>query len=108
MEKITNEVIIEKLQKIQQTISDISMDLEKDRNDIQNLNIRTQSMEASIEELRKSVNRTSEKTKDKVQDVLTPISEEVSRLSTSINKAKKVYVTNKISWWKRIIGGGGN
>ena len=86
----TVKTILETLRKVQQRQDDMDMDMEKDRQSLQNLNIRLSNMESQIEELRKAVNQSSERTKNKVADVVAPVIESADRLSTEINDKKMV------------------
>ena len=69
----TNKVILERIDSVQGTVNRIDRDMSKDRQDIQELTIRTGKMELQLEELRKSLEKLPGRTQDKVADVVEPL-----------------------------------
>lgn len=81
--------------------------MEKDRQHIQNLDVRMSGVESQIEELRKAINLSSERIKNKVQGVVDPVIESTDRLTTQIEKKKMVVLKWEAkSWWQKFWGKG--
>ena len=102
MEKV-NETIIKTLRRIEDNQASTDRDLSKDRQDIQDLNIKLQSMGAELSELRKAINLNAERTKDKVTEAVKPISEATQNLASKIEKSKTVvFGVEDKNWFRRI------
>lgn len=95
------QVLSEKVDSIQNSINVIDKDLGKDRQDIQQLVIRVGSLEAQIDEMRKSMERIPQKTQDKVAEAVEPARQEAQDLKECIDKKKTIIVPEKKkrSWW---------
>ena len=104
MEK-TNDIILETVRKIESHVSDIDLDMEKDRQRLQDLNIRLQAVEVQLEELRKAINQSSERTKNKVADVVEPFIKSTDKLTTQIKQKRMVILKeNTKNWIQTLIG----
>jgi chromosome segregation ATPase len=101
----TDDVIIKTLRRIENDLASKDRDMAKDRQDIQDLNIKLQSMGAELSELRKAINLNAERTKDKVAEAVEPISQATQNLASKIEKSKTVvFGIDNRPWWKRLIG----
>ena len=98
-----DDIIISTLRKIEEHISDIDRDMEKDRQNLQDLNIRLSGVETRLEELRKAINQNSERIKDKVHDVVEGVVESTNRLTTQIKDKKMVYLKEKRGWFSKLF-----
>lgn len=103
MTKPTDEIILETIREVRDHVSDIDKSLEKDGDRIGNLEIAVKAMEAQLEELRRTTNRSAEKVKDKVQSVVDPIVESTDRLNSTLKKSKKIYITEKLNWIQKLL-----
>lgn len=100
-----NNATLKTVRRIEEKISDIDRDMEKDRQRLQDINIRLQGVETQLETLRGAVNQNASRTKDKVNDVLEPVIESMDRLSGSIKKSKKVYIKEEVrKFWSLFTG----
>lgn len=99
-----NEIILEELRSIKQRLDDMDMNLEKDRERIQDLTIKLENVETQVKETRQAVNRSSEVVKNKVADVLEPVIESNKQLEKEVEKQDFVFVQEKKSWWEKLIG----
>ena len=102
MDKV-NETIIKTLRRIEEDLASKDRDMAKDRQDIQDLNIKLQNMGAELSELRKAINLTAERTRDKVAEIVKPVAEATDNLSARIEKSKTVIFGEKKSWFRRLI-----
>lgn len=106
MEKTHYDILIEELRKIKSSIDDIDREMEKDRQQLQNLNVRLGAVENQLEEQRKATNQMAERVKNKVQDVVDGVVESTDNLSAQIEKKKMVVLREKsVSWWKKVFKG---
>jgi uncharacterized protein YoxC len=104
MEK-TNETIIKTLRRIEEDLASKDRDMAKDRQDIQDLNIKLQSMGLELSELRRAINLNAERTKDKVAEAVAPVAEATQNLASKIEKSKTVvFGIDNRPWWRKIIG----
>ena len=86
-------------------LNDIDEGLAKDRNGIQDLNIKVGQNVAEVAELRGSVNLLSEKVKNKVTDAIQPLQDQADKISGQIKNSKTVvFGIDNRPWWKRLIG----
>lgn len=100
-----DDLIIETLRKIEDHVSDIDRDMEKDRQNLQDLNLRLSGVEAQLEELRKAINLNAERVKNKVADVVEPVVKSTDRLTTQIKNKKKMFMNpDTRSWWDKLWG----
>lgn len=99
------EVLLSSIRGVANDISSLDRDLEKDRADLQDFKIHLLGLENEIRELRKSVNLTSNRVRDKVADVVYPIQEEVTGAVGELKEAveKKKVIALKIKKGKGII-----
>jgi len=96
--------ILKETQANSKRITDIDTELEQDRHNIQDLNINITSLREEMNQIRKAVNLTSEKVKNKVADVVEPIVECSDRLTTEINDKKMVVLKPETKkWWEKIL-----
>lgn len=81
------EILVSSVRRIEDSLASIDRDLEHDRQDMQDFKIRLATLENEFRELRKSVNQSSDKVRDKVADVVTPMQEEVTGAVTDLKEA---------------------
>lgn len=83
-------VILQKIDSVQDSVNRMDRDLAKDREELQQFTIRLGAVEAQIDEFRKSMRTMSDKTADKVEEIVAPIIAETHDLKKSIDKKKFV------------------
>lgn len=93
-------VIFQKIDSLQKSIDNMDRDLGKDREEMQQFTIRLGAVESQIDELRKAIRTMSDKTADKVEEVVAPMIEETHKLKSSIDKKRAIYLKPK-SWLDR-------
>jgi Skp family chaperone for outer membrane proteins len=107
MTKPTDEAILHTLRKIEDRQASMDSDMEKDRQELQNLNIRIQNLEQSFEteirEIRKAVNQTALRTRDRVAEAVEPIINSTEKLTTQIKKKRMVVLKEKVGWFERLF-----
>lgn len=98
-EKVNAELkaITETVRRIEDHLSSLDRDLEKDRQDLQDLNIKIGQVVAEMGELRKSVNLNAERTRDKVAEAVEPVIISADKLEKTLKNGKEI-------WWRRILG----
>jgi methyl-accepting chemotaxis protein len=97
--------ISKEIQNLTNRVNDISDELDKDRHNIQDLNVNIHSLREEINQVRKAVNMTSEKVKNKVADVVEPIVECADRMTTEIHDKKIIGLKDdKRSLIEKIVG----
>ena len=123
----TNEIILATLRKLeekqasmekkmQDSFASLDRDLAIDRQGIQDNNIQGKKTEAGlvtfkkeigaeITELRKSINLTANRTRDKVAEAVQPLIDSTDNLESRIKKSKKVFIKEKLNWLQRLFGG---
>ncbi len=99
MEKIINEDIKESLRRIEDHLADMERSAEKDRQAIQDINVRLKAVEAQVEELRKATNHSAERIKNKVADAIAPITESTDLLTAQIKRSKMVVLKEDTRNW---------
>lgn len=99
----TLESILKTVHRIEDAQASMDSDMSKDRQDLQNLTIRLQAVEAELSQLRKAVNTSSDRTRDKVAEAVTPVIDMGDRLATQIHKAKKLYIPEPRNWFDRLM-----
>ena len=105
MGKIANEVIIETLRKIEDRQASMDRDMEKDRQGIQDLSVRLAAMEAELQQIRKAINLTAERTRDKLAEAVVPVVEATDKLTGQIKKSKMIMLKKETkNWWQKITG----
>ena len=100
----TNEAILKTVRRIESNQASMDSDMEKDRQHIQNITIRLEAVEAELSQLRKAVNQSSDRTRDKVAEAVAPVLDSTDRLTTQIQRKKMVVLKEKLSWWRRFFG----
>ena len=94
--------ILKEVQNHTNRINDIDNELDKDRHGIQENNIKLSTIIEELAQMRKAINMTSEKVKNKVADIVDPIIESSDRLTTEINDKKMVVLkTSTKKWWQK-------
>lgn len=83
-------VLVDRIDTLQKSVDRMDRDLGSDRKDIQEYSIRLGGVESQVEELRKAVKQLPEKTQDRVEDVMQPITDTLDQVK-------------KLSFWKRYI-----
>ena len=97
--------IIKTVRRIEDGQAGMDRDMEKDRQGLQDLNIRIKAVEEEMAQLRKAVNQMAERTKDKVEEALEPVTESTDKLTTQIQKKKMVVLREKSkSFMDRLVG----
>ena len=101
----TNKIVLEEIRELKKKIEDIDLGLERDREKLQDFNIRLEHVESEVKETRKAVNRSSETIKNKVADVVEPVVGAADSLTTQIKKSKKISIKPDLRpLWKKIFG----
>lgn len=100
----TNELILQTVRRVEDNQASMDRDMEKDRQNIQDLTIRIEALESEIRQVRQAVNLSAERTRDKVVEAVEPVVESSERLASQIKRSKKVFIKPK-SWWKRFLEG---
>lgn len=101
--KQTNETILETVRRIEDGQAGMDRDMEKDRQNLQNLSIRLEAVESELSQLRKAVNQNSERTRNKVAEAIEPVISSTNRLTTQIQKKKMVILKQPEKWWKKFF-----
>jgi chromosome segregation ATPase len=100
----TTEVIIKTLRRIEDNQASMDRDMSKDRQDLQNLTIKVDGMASELEQLRKAVNLSAERTKDKVAEAVQPVTKATDNLASKIEKSKTViFGEPKKNLWERFV-----
>lgn len=94
-------IILEQLRDIQKRVDDIDQGLTRDRERLQDFNIRLEHVETEIKETRKAINSSSTKIKNAVADVTEPVVGAVDSFRNEIEK-KKVITIRPMSWWNKL------
>ena len=101
----TNATILETVRRIEDNQAGMDRDMEKDRQNLQDLNIRLGAVEAELSQLRKAINQSSERTRDKLVEASVPIIQATDKLTGQIKKSKMVMLKKETkSWWERFLG----
>lgn len=98
-----DDTILKTLRRIEDNQASMERDMEKDRQDLQNITIRLETVEAELRQVRKSFNLNAERNRDKVAEATEPLIQSVDKLSASIRKHKKVMIPDTRSWWNKVI-----
>ena len=97
-----NEEILRIVRRIEDHIAEIDRDMEKDRQNLQDLNVRSKAMEAELVEVRKAINLNATRTRDRVAEAVEPLIDSTSNLTAQVKKSKMVVVKEKTkSWWSK-------
>ena len=101
----TNATILETVRRIEDNQAGMDRDMEKDRQNLQDLYIRLGAVEAELSQLRKAINQSSERTRDKLVEASVPIIQATDKLTGQIKKSKMVMLKKETkSWWERFLG----
>jgi hypothetical protein len=101
----SNEIILKTIRRVEDAIARIDLDLEKDRQGIQDLTIRSKAMEAELVELRKAVNQSASRGRDILAEAAVPVIEATDKLTAQIKKKKIVVFQEKSrNWIQKFIG----
>lgn len=87
---IKDDAILQTVRRIEDAQANMDRVMEKDRQHLQNLDVRLSNLENQIEALRKAINTSSERTKNKIESVVAPIIESTDRLESRIQRSKMV------------------
>jgi hypothetical protein len=99
----TNEAILQTIRRIEDNIARIDLDMEKDRQGIQDLNIRSKAVEAELVEIRKAVNQTAIRTRDRVAEAVQPLIDSTDKLEARVKKSRMVVLKEETKTiWTRI------
>jgi len=97
--------LMKEVQGLTNHLTDIDNGLEHDRHNIQNLTVNVSTLSEEVNQMRKAVNLTSEKVKDKVADVVSPIVESTDRMTTEIHDKEVIGMKDdKRSFWDKFWG----
>ncbi len=103
MEK--DDAILKTVRRIEDHIAAMDRDMEKDRQDLQNLSIEVRQLVGQVEQLRRATNMNAERTRDKVAEAVEPILDTADKLTTQIQKKKMVVLKEKgKSFWDKLLG----
>ena len=100
----TNNAILKTVRRIEDNQANTDRDLQKDREHLQDLTIRLEAVEAELAQLRKAINQSSDRTRDKVAEAVAPVLDSTDRLTTQIQRKKMVVLKTPKSWWVRLFG----
>jgi hypothetical protein len=100
----TLESILRTVRRIEDHQASMDSDMEKDRQDIQNLSIKLGEVVGQMEQLRRATNLSAERTRDKVAEAVEPVINSTDRLTTQIQKKKMVVLKQPKSWLSRFLG----
>ena len=96
--------ILKEVQTLTDRVNDIDNELDHDRHNIQNLTVNVSQLSEEVKQARKAVNMTSEKVKNKVADVVEPITQSTDKLTTQIKQKKMVVLKEETKkWWQKLI-----
>lgn len=101
----TNEILLKTVRRVEEAIARIDRDMEKDRQELQNLIIQGKEFKAELVELRKAVNQSASRAQDKVAEAIEPIINSTDKLTAQVKKSKMVVVKEKLNWIQRLFGG---
>jgi predicted nucleic acid-binding Zn-ribbon protein len=96
------EIILDTLRKIEDRQASMDRDMERDRQELQNITVRLESLEAEVRQTRKAVNLNAERTRDKVAEAVEPLINSSDKMTTVLKKTKKVFVSR--SWLDKLLG----
>ena len=100
----TEEVILKTVRRIEDHQASQDRDMEKDRQDLQNLSIKVATLVEEMTQLRKAFNTMSDRTKEQVVEATKPITKATDNLASKIAKSKTViFGEPKKTWWIRLI-----
>lgn len=91
----TNDIILSTVRKVEDQIASIDRDLEKDRQNLQNLTIEVKTLASQMEEVRRAINLNAERVRDKVADVVEPVMGATRDLQDEIHNKKTLVVKEK-------------
>jgi len=97
-----NDIILQTVRRIEDHIASIDRDMEKDRQDLQDLSIRVGNLGEEMGQLRRSVNLMSERTRDKVAEAVEPVIQSTDKLTTQIQRKKMVVLKETKNWLVRL------
>jgi chemotaxis protein histidine kinase CheA len=98
-----NETILKTVRQIQENQDNLDRDLTKDRQDIQNLNIKVETLISEMAETRRAINLNAERVKQKTSEAIEPITEATQNLASKIAKSKTVIFGEKLNWFQRLV-----
>jgi uncharacterized protein YoxC len=104
MKNEETKTILSVVRRIENDLASKDRDMAKDRQDIQDINIKLQNMGAELSELRKAINLNVERTRDTVAEAVEPIKDATENLTSKIEKSKTVIFGEKKSWLQKLIG----
>jgi hypothetical protein len=103
MEK-TNEAILETLRKMDNRQASMDADMEKDRQYIQNLAIKVEEVVSQMAELRRAINLTPGRVRDRVAEAVEPVINSSEKLTTQIKKKRMVVLQDTKTLVDKILG----
>lgn len=106
MESDNQKVLLEEIREIKRRINDIDLDLEGDRERLQDFVIRLENVESEVKATRQAVNKSSETIKNKVADVSEPIVGAAMDLTNEIKEATKKgrpLIIRKKNFWQKLF-----
>jgi len=104
MKNETSKAILSVIRRIEDNQASTDRDLEKDRQNLQDLAIKVSTLSEEVTQLRKAVNQNAERTRDKVAEAVEPVINSADNLATQIEKKKMVVLQDKRKWWQVILG----
>jgi len=108
MRKNQYEVLLEEIRSIKQRVDDIDMSLEKDREGIQDFQVRLENVETEIKTTRQALNRMVQNVRDRVSEAVEPAIEANNQLKDEVKKQKRIFIQekkNKLEKFLKKLGG---
>jgi hypothetical protein len=100
------EQILKEVQGISTHISDLDTGLDRDRHCMQDISVQMATAIEQNTQILRAINTTSEKVKNKVADIVEPITDATDRLTNRIEKSKMVVLkTETKKWWQKFFKG---
>ena len=78
------EVLLETIRGMRTEVASIDRDLVRDRQDMQNFQVRLAALEEEMKQLRRAINTNAERVGDKVQDAIDPLAKLISKKKTMV------------------------
>src|SRR3989304_4770590 len=95
MRKNQYEVLLEEIRSIKQRVDDIDMSLEKDREGIQDFQVRLENVETEIKTTRQALNRMVQNVRDRVSEAVEPAIEANNQLKDEVKKQKRIFIRSR-------------
>lgn len=102
----TDNATLETVRRIEDHLAGLDRDMETDRQNLQNLNIKVEQLVGEVGELRRSVTILRRKVRDDVAEAIEPAIVANEELKKEVNKAKKkslVFITEKKNWFSKLF-----